>query len=132
MQILMHILLIYTPTGYQVRLTFTPFDVDGVGEGPMAGSGAGNETDSLEPTVNQCGDVPDYYEAVGPHTLYFVLEDSLLPNCSHNLTFSVSIYNLLACELVSLPIKYIFYFPPDPCKDRERHIRCLVTRADNW
>jgi hypothetical protein len=78
--------------GYQIRLRFSPVYVGGIGGGNEAESGAGNETASLEPAVKEedlCANVPDYYDEVGPHTLYFVLDSSVLPNCSHNLTFSI-------------------------------------------
>ena len=67
--------------GYQIWLKFNASDDEG--------SGVDNATSPLKP--NNCDDIPDSYSVVGPHTLYFVLDGSVLPDCPHNLIFSVRV-----------------------------------------
>ena len=65
-------------TGYEIMLTFCQTDMGGVT----------NETELLSPA--DVGVCQSRRYAVNSSTLFFVLDDDVLPDYEHNLTFTVS------------------------------------------
>jgi hypothetical protein len=69
-------------TGYEIMLLFCPTDLD-----DGSGSGAGNESQVFSPTVDlECQTA---VHAVDASTLFFVLNNEVLPDYEHNLTYSI-------------------------------------------